>query len=78
MIPSCIQIILAREYLKDVSISRDQVKYLVMEALRGGCQVSVFETLLRFPQKLSLTIRKIIYSLVKWYGTFILYWLIRL
>ncbi|KAG6414043.1 hypothetical protein SASPL_126760 [Salvia splendens] len=32
------QIILAREYLKDVSISRDQVKYLVMEALRGGCQ----------------------------------------
>ncbi|KAL6537655.1 hypothetical protein OROHE_012282 [Orobanche hederae] len=32
------QIILAREYLKDVSLSRDQVKYLVMEALRGGCQ----------------------------------------
>ncbi|KAJ9699209.1 hypothetical protein PVL29_008020 [Vitis rotundifolia] len=32
------QIILAREYLKDVSISRDQLKYLVMEALRGGCQ----------------------------------------
>ncbi|KAK6144075.1 hypothetical protein DH2020_020895 [Rehmannia glutinosa] len=32
------QIILAREYLKDVSISRDQLKYIVMEALRGGCQ----------------------------------------
>ncbi|CAL1391048.1 unnamed protein product [Linum trigynum] len=32
------QIILAREYLKDVSVSRDQLKYLVMEALRGGCQ----------------------------------------
>lgn len=32
------QIIFAREYLKEVSISRDQIKYLVMEALRGGCQ----------------------------------------
>ncbi|KAK2641217.1 hypothetical protein Ddye_022980 [Dipteronia dyeriana] len=32
------QIILAREYLKDVAIGRDQLKYLVMEALRGGCQ----------------------------------------
>lgn len=32
------QIILAREYLKEVNISRDQIKYLVMEALRGGCQ----------------------------------------
>ncbi|KAG9459175.1 hypothetical protein H6P81_003683 [Aristolochia fimbriata] len=32
------QIILAREYLKEVNISREQLKYLVLEALRGGCQ----------------------------------------
>ncbi|XP_073114245.1 magnesium-chelatase subunit ChlD, chloroplastic isoform X2 [Elaeis guineensis] len=32
------QIILAREYLKDITISREQLNYLVMESLRGGCQ----------------------------------------
>ncbi|XP_078443040.1 ALBINA 1 [Wolffia australiana] len=32
------QIILSREYLKEVTVTREQLKYLVIEAMRGGCQ----------------------------------------
>ena len=32
------QVILAREWLKEITISREQVQYLVTEALRGGIQ----------------------------------------
>lgn len=41
---SALQIILAREYLKEVSLSREQTKYLVLEALRSGCQVVIIIT----------------------------------
>jgi magnesium chelatase subunit D len=31
-------VMLAREWLKDVTISKEQVKYIVMEVIHGGCQ----------------------------------------
>lgn len=63
-----VQIILAREYLKDVSVSREQLKYLVMEALRGGCQVLIMKHSLIYIEE---TLNKIVKTYIPCLYSFI-------